>query len=152
MPLTAIVFFAAIGLLAFKLIAAGPADDSAELRKGPAAMAGWAADAPGVRRVITVADLPAPYATQSAREIAVIAPRPAGTLPKVPPGFEVDLLADGLSNPRKIITAPNGDLFVAESAANRVSVLHAGPDGKIASKSVFADHLRQPFGIAFYPP
>jgi glucose/arabinose dehydrogenase len=152
MPLAAIVFSAAIGLAAFKLMAAGPADDSAELRKGPAAMAGWAADAPRVRRVITVADLPAPYATQSAREIAVIVPRPADVLPKVPPGFEVDLLADGLTNPRKIITAPNGDLFVAESGANRVSVLHPGPDGKLASKNIFADHLRQPFGIAFYPP
>jgi glucose/arabinose dehydrogenase len=133
MSLAAIVFAAAIGLAAFKLIAAGPADDSAELRKGPDAMAGWAADAPGVRRVITVADLPAPYLTPSAREIAVIVHRPADALPKVSPGFEVDLLADGLNNPRKIITAPNGDLFVAESGPNRVSVLHPGPDGKIAS-------------------
>jgi glucose/arabinose dehydrogenase len=105
-----------------------------------------------VRRVIAVADLPAPYVTPSVRNMAVIVPRPAGALPKVPPGFEVDLLAGGLINPRKIIAAPNGDLFVAESAANRVSVLHPGPDGKIAGKTVFADNLRQPFGIAFYPP
>jgi glucose/arabinose dehydrogenase len=64
----------------------------------------------------------------------------------------VDLLAEGLENPRKIVTAPNGDLFVAESGPGRVKVLRPGADGKVARISVFAAGLRQPFGIAFYPP
>ena len=70
----------------------------------------------------------------------------------MPPGFTVDLLAEGLTNPRNIIAAPNGYLFVAESAAGRVKVLRQGKDGKVNSTTIFADHLRQPFGIAFYPP
>jgi glucose/arabinose dehydrogenase len=150
--LARIAVVAACGLFGFATIAAAQTDNSGELRKGAAAMGDFSSDAPGVRRVITAADLPAPYATPSARNMAFIAPRPAGALPKVPAGFTVDLLAEGLSNPRKIITAPNGDIFVAESFANRVSVLHPNADGTIASKRVFADGLHQPFGIAFYPP
>ena len=71
-----------------------------------------------------------------------------GAWPKAPTGFEVDLLAEHLSNPRKIITAPNGDLFVAESEPGRVKVLRQGPDGKVVATEVFVEHLRQPFGIA----
>ncbi len=139
-------------VVAFSEIATAQTDDSAPLRKGVAAMGDFSSDAPGVRRVISVADLPAPYATDSARNMAFIVRRPDGALPKVPPGFTVDLLATGLRNPRKIIAAPNGDIFVAESAGNRVSVLHPNADGTITEKHVFAAGLRQPFGIAFYPP
>jgi len=64
----------------------------------------------------------------------------------------VDILAENLDNPRKITTAPNGDLFVTESGPGRAKILRQGPDGKVASISVFADHLHQPFGVAFYPP
>jgi glucose/arabinose dehydrogenase len=41
---------------------------------------------------------------------------------------------------------------VAESGANRVTILRA-PDGagRVQTTSVFAEGLRQPFGIAFYP-
>jgi glucose/arabinose dehydrogenase len=117
-----------------------------------AAMGDWRADAPGVRRLITVADMPPPNATPSAINGPHLVPRPPGAWPKVPAGFVVDLLAEGLYNPRKITTAPNGDLFITESAPGRVKVLRQGPDGKAATNSIFTDHLRQPFGVAFYPP
>ena len=130
----------------------GDADSRGELLRHQAAMGDWRTDAPGVRRLITVDDLPAPYNTPSIDNGPHLVRRPAGAWPKVPAGFTVDLLAEGLSNPRKITTAPNGDLFVAESGPGRVRVLREGPDGKIASTSIFAEHLRQPFGIAFYPP
>ena len=71
--------------------------------------------------------------------------------PLVPTGFAVDLFASGLAGPRLIRAAPNGDIFVTESRAGRVSVLR--PDGSAtASKSVFASGQDYPFGIAFYPP
>lgn len=58
-----------------------------------------------------------------------------------------------MNNPRKIVTAPNGDVFVAESQANRVRILRdADGDGKPEINESFAEGLRQPFGIAFYPP
>lgn len=109
-------------------------------------------DAPGVRRKITVDDLPPPHATKSVDNGPKLVPKPKDAWPKAPAGFVVELVTTDLKNPRKIITAPNGDLFVAESQANRVSVLRVGPDGKLQSKETFADNLSQPFGIAFYPP
>src|SRR5207253_2038813 len=56
-------------------------------------------------------------------------------------------------NPREIITAPNGDLFVAESEPGRVKVLRdANGDGQAETVQVFASGLDLPFGLAFYPP
>jgi glucose/arabinose dehydrogenase len=125
---------------------------NSDLRTHQAAMGDWTTDAPGVRRLITVDDIASPFATPSSNNGPNLVPRPPGALLKVPAGFEVDVLAEKLNNPRKIITAPNGDLFVAESGPGRLKVLRQGADGKVATNAVFADHLRQPFGIAFYPP
>ncbi len=116
------------------------------------AMGDYTSDAPGVRRLIVVGDLPEPYATPSVANGPHMVPRPADAWPKVPEGFKVELLATGLNNPRKIITAPNGDLFIAESGPGRIKVFRQGPDGKVISTNIFAEKLRQPFGIAFYPP
>jgi glucose/arabinose dehydrogenase len=118
---------------------------------GQGAAGDWTADAPGVRRRITPADLPKPYATRSVDAGSGVVKRPAGAWPQVPAGFKVEEYAAGLSNPRLIRAAPNGDLFVAESYAGRVRVLR-GAGGKAEVSEVFAADLRQPFGIAFYPP
>jgi len=76
-----------------------------------------------VRRHITLADLPAPYATPSVDNGAHMVPRPDGAMPHVPPGFAVQAYAEGLDNPRKIVTAPNGDLFVVESGPGKIRLL-----------------------------
>jgi glucose/arabinose dehydrogenase len=73
-------------------------------------------------------------------------------MPKVPAGFKVEEFASGFKNPRLIRTAPNGDLFVAESRANLVRVIRASKDGSKAEiNEVYAADLKRPFGIAFYP-
>jgi glucose/arabinose dehydrogenase len=73
--------------------------------------------------------------------------------PKAPLGFTVQLYAAGLDNPRLIRTAPNGDLFVAESSPGNVKVFRGiTADGKPEHVEVFASGLSQPYGIAFYPP
>ena len=78
--------------------------------------------------------------------------RPASTFPKAPAGFAADLLADGLSTPRVIRVAPNGDIFVAESGAGRVRVFRVDEtNAKSVRSEVFAENLPQVFGIAFYP-
>jgi glucose/arabinose dehydrogenase len=65
----------------------------------------------------------------------------------------VDLFAKDLAAPRAIRAAPNGDIFVSESAAGRVRVLRAADGAKAAERNeVFAEGLERPFGIAFYPP
>lgn len=125
---------------------------ASELRTGAAAMGDWSTDAPGVRRQITVADLPEPYATRSVHNSPRLVKRPRDAWPKAPEGFKVDLFAGDLDRPRVIVTAPNGDLFVSESKANRVRVLRdSNGDGRPEINEVFARGLDEPFGIAFYP-
>jgi glucose/arabinose dehydrogenase len=120
---------------------------------GQGAFGDWTTDAPGVRRRITAADLPRPYATRSVDAGSRAVARPEGAWPKAPAGFKVEEFAAGLENPRLIRAAPNGDIFVAESRPGRVRVLRAAAGaGKAETVEVFAEGLRRPFGIAFYPP
>ena len=123
------------------------------LLSGAAAFTSWMDDAPGVTRLIRPEDLPAPFATKSAGNPPGNVDRPAGVTPKVPDGFKVSLFAEGLSRPRVIRRAPNGDLFVAESGANAIRVFRpADVAAKPATGEIFADGLDRPYGIAFYPP
>jgi glucose/arabinose dehydrogenase len=126
---------------------------SGKVLAGKGAFTDYRQERPGVVRKITVADLPEPYETKSAVNGPRLVARPADATLETVPGFKVALYAEGLVNPRLIRTAPNGDLFVAESAAGRVSVYRGlGPDGKARQAGVFASDLTLPFGIALYPP
>ena len=134
------------------LLAASPALADEAVRTGAAAFGDWRTDAPGVRRLITPADLPAPYATRSSANMSEREARTKADVPKAPPGFTVDLFASGLNMPRVIRIAPNGDIFVAETGAGRVRVFRAGDAGAgPAQGEIFAEGLRRPYGIAFYP-
>jgi len=156
-------------LAAFLLSAALPAQ---QVITGQAAFAGWAQQKPGVRRRITVADLPAPAPEQAVNNTPYVIDRPADAWPIAPPGFKVTLYAGGnatpmqradntrhmrLSNgtftmPRLMRTAPNGDIFLADSGAGVVFVLRGvTPDGRAATIEKFATGLDHPFGISFYP-
>lgn len=80
----------------------------------------------------------------------VLVSPPANFRPQVPPGFSVSVFAKGFSNPRWLAVSPSGDMFVAESSAGQVLVLHGStPERTAQSRTVFADHLNLPFGIAF---
>jgi glucose/arabinose dehydrogenase len=110
-------------------------------------------EAPGKVRKITLADLPAPFATSSAGNSPKPAPRPENAWPKVPQGFHVDQYATGLGDDRLIRTAPNGDFFVASSRSGEIIVFRGiTNDGKPEQKQTFASGLNRPFGINFYPP
>jgi glucose/arabinose dehydrogenase len=123
------------------------------LLTGEASKGDFTTDAPGARRKLTVADLPPPFATKSVDNQPHDVAQPRGAMPLVPDGFKVEKFAGKLRNPRMIRVAPNGDLFVAESEANRIHVLRdENADGKPELSEVFADGLDKPFGIAFYPP
>jgi glucose/arabinose dehydrogenase len=119
---------------------------------GQAAFTDAAHESPGIRRHLTVADLPDPAPDQSVDNGPNIVPRPANAWPIAPQGFKVELYTTGLDNPRLIRFAPNGDLFLAESETGKIKVFR-GVDAKGNPKetSVFAEGLHQPFGIAFYP-
>lgn len=113
----------------------------------------WQRQAPGVQHHFTEADLPAPFATTSAGNGPQVVPAPEGAALAVLPGFTVKKFADGLNNPRLLRTAPNGDIFIAETGRNRIRVMRAadGADAP-AENQIFAEGLDRPFGISFYPP
>jgi glucose/arabinose dehydrogenase len=128
--------------------------EPAKVLSGQAAMGDWTSDAPGVRRKITVADLPAAGSNALAINSPRVVKQPQGAELRVPPGFKIELYASGFSDPRYLLAAPNGDIFVTDSDANQIKVLR---DSKAAGKpdinQVFVEtDLNEPFGIAFYPP
>ncbi len=138
----AVLFFATIA----------PATAQSDRLTGSAAFGDWRADRPGLVRLIRPADLPAPGATASSANGPRIVRRPADAVPKVPPGFKIELLAEGLNGPRQMRTAPNGDIFIAETRAGRIRVLRLSEDGsKVVRDQVYAKGLNLPFGIAFFP-
>jgi glucose/arabinose dehydrogenase len=125
-------------------------DGNGTLLKGKAAFGSWQQDKPGIRRLLTPRDLP-PIG-KSTPNFSEVAPMPAGVRPQVPPGFSVEMVASGIASPRAIRLAPNGDLFVADSASNTVRVLRVPAGSALPTQNeVFASGLYQPFGIAFYP-
>jgi glucose/arabinose dehydrogenase len=128
------------------------AADSNSLLVGQAAYGDWRADAPGIRRRIRASDLPPPYASNSAGNSPTLVAMPAGARLKVPVGFQVKRIADGLGHPRLIRVAPNGDIFLAESGAGQIRVLRpSGTGDQVSRNEIFASGLNLPFGIAFYP-
>ena len=111
------------------------------------------AEKPGTIRKITVKDLPAPFTTKSAENGPKLVARPANAWPQAPAGFKVEQYASGLENPRLLLTAPNGDIFLAESEPGRIRVFRGmTSDGKAEQSGIYASGLNQPYGIAFYPP
>ena len=108
---------------------------------------------PGTVRKITVKDLPPPFHTKSAENGPDVVSRPENVWPVALPGFKVELYASGLDNPRLLLTAPNGDIFLAESETGRIRVYRGmTSDGKPEQSAIFSSGLKQPYGIAFYPP
>jgi glucose/arabinose dehydrogenase len=80
----------------------------------------------------------------------LVVPRPPNFQPRVPSGFVVTVFATGFVEPRWLAVAPNGDVFVADSAIGQVVVLHDPQGISAESHEIFADHLNLPFGIAFH--
>ena len=94
--------------------------------------------------------LPAPFATTSAFKNPWWVKPPRGFLPTVPAGFHVNIFAKEFERVRFLVTAPNGDLFVADTGAGKVLVLRDPQHtGGASQREVFAEDLKLPFGIAF---
>lgn len=105
-----------------------------------------------VRYLIRPADLPEPFATKSVRMFSKVVEQPEDAVLYVPEGFRLNVFAEGgFRYPRWMALAPNGDVFVADSRADRVYVLRdSDGDGRAESRFLFSDRLRQPFGMAFW--
>ena len=105
--------------------------------------------------------LPAPFATPSARNQSKVIGWPPGRMPKAAPGFEVSLFADNLANPRQTYILPNKDILVVESirewpgradrpekSANRITLFRdTDNDGKPDMRETFLSGLNMPEGM-----
>ena len=147
------IFAAAAALPVAVFLATGALAQEATVLTGKDAFGDYTQDKPGVKRLIRATDLDPPNVTQSASNAPGTVPRPDDAMPQVPDGFEVELVATGITNPRTIRFAPNGDLFVANSEDGEVLVFDFDENGggSNVEPTVFADNLNQPYGIAFYP-
>jgi glucose/arabinose dehydrogenase len=127
---------------------------------------------------VTTADttlaLPAPYATESAKNFSNVIGWPDGKTPQAPAGFFVTEFARDLNSPRWLYVGPNGDIFVAEAnterggfkdsvinavtgrnkseregaSANRITLFRdINKDGKPDLRQPFLTGLNQPFGM-----
>jgi len=139
----------AVFALCLAVTGAGAAE---QLRSGKAAFGDWREDAPGVRRLFKVEDMPKPAPAQSVSNSPDKARPDPGAKPRLPEGFEAEAFATGLESPRVIRFAPNGDMFVADSKANAVRVFRLDESGgKATASGIYAGNLHKPYGIAFYP-
>lgn len=102
---------------------------------------------------ITVDALPAPGATESARNPSEVIDPPPGARLRVPAGFVVQLFAEGIAAARWLTETPDGDVLVAQSREKTITLLRdADEDGVAEERTTFADQTNEldlPFGMAF---
>jgi glucose/arabinose dehydrogenase len=120
---------------------------------GVVGMAPAAGDAPeqrpGQRFTVRPDQLPPPYATDAVSNPSQVVARPDPPPFQVPAGFAVDLFAGNLDHARWMTVAPNGDVFLAEPAAGKVTLLRdADGDGRAEFKATYAEGFRRPHGLA----
>lgn len=115
----------------------------------PVSVTAQQAERPGETFRIAPTELPQPNATPSANNSSRTVQRRPEAGPQVPPGFQVNIFADGLANARWLTVAPNGDVFLAEPSAGRITVLRdADGDGRAEVKRPFMEGQRQVHGMA----
>lgn len=111
----------------------------------------WAGDHPGQKFMISPDNLPKPYATPAVASQAEPIARPRGKPPEAPPGFQVSEFAGNLTNARWMAVASNGDVFLAEPNAGKVTLLRdSNGDGKADLRSIFVGGMERPHGLALH--
>lgn len=99
--------------------------------------------------------LPAPYATPSVYLYPKLVPQPRDVSLQVPPGFKIELFAEGLRMPRFMTQTPDGQILISQSAGGSAS--HPGAFlGSVAvlsntgqTRTVIGD-LDRPYGLALW--
>jgi glucose/arabinose dehydrogenase len=70
---------------------------------------------------------------------------------QLPPGFEANVFAAGLDNPRFIAFGPDGLLYAAKRGQNRIVAMpDSDGNGQADEVQVFADGLDQPHSLVFH--
>jgi glucose/arabinose dehydrogenase len=102
---------------------------------------------------INLNELPEPFASQSASRSPQVIPVPENATLQVPEGFEVNVFAEGLNEPRWLALTPSGEVLVTETPDNQIRLLQdTNGDGAADVNRVFAGRdngLNLPLGMAF---
>lgn len=118
---------------------------------GGGAMAAEPPQAVGERFEVRVEDMPKPYATAVKSNPSELVRRPADASLNVPKGFRANVFRADLSHPRWLAVAENGDVFLAETAANRVRLLRdADGDGEAELMTTFTEEVIAPHGLVVH--
>ncbi|MBI3665421.1 MAG: hypothetical protein HY236_04225, partial [Acidobacteria bacterium] len=91
------------------------------------------------------APLPPPYQSRSVNNGPRVISRPAGAALHLPPGFAVELYAEGFEVPRFMLLGPGQELLVADSASPGAVNVMTGKD-----RRKLVDGLDRPYGMAFW--
>lgn len=97
--------------------------------------------------------LPAPYHTPNSSNAPKVIQRPDGARLQVPAGFHVEEFASGFQKPRIMVTAPGGEVLIADSVAKGgVFILtDRNKDGKADSdRKPLIEGLDRPYGMAWW--
>ena len=89
---------------------------------------------------ININNLPKPFDSTSSSKPPQILPIPANPTLRLPPGFVVNVFAEGLDAPRWLALTPSGDVLVTETRQNRISLLRdSNGDGVADEKKDFCN-------------
>jgi len=98
--------------------------------------------------------LPAPYLTPSVYNWPLLGPKPEGRELQVPPGFQVDVYAEGFHLPRFMIAGPSGEVLVTDSLPRPAGAVYALLDKdrnfRPAERKLLIKGLDMPSGLAFW--
>ncbi len=114
----------------------------------------WAQNNPnhetvGEHFMVMASNLPPPFATPASAERSVKAQPADPSKLELPQGFHANIFANGLTNARWLQVAPNGDVFLAEAEAGKITLLRdAKGDGTAAMRTTFAEGFKNPHGMA----
>ncbi len=106
-------------------------------------------DRPGQRFHVRPADMPAPFMTPSTSNGADVIARAPGQTPVAPEGYRVNVFAEGLDHARWMTVAPSGEVFLAQSRIDEVTMLVDNDgDGRADEILTYADGFDTPHGLA----
>lgn len=107
--------------------------------------------------------LPPPYATPSVYNFPIVVPKPNNVELRLPPGFHMEVFAEGFQVPRFMILAPGGEVLVSDSerlaaGARRLQTGETINGGTIFAltgphydqKKVVLTNLDRPYGLALW--
>jgi glucose/arabinose dehydrogenase len=94
------------------------------------------------------ADLPPPKTGPIVADRSLVVPYDGQGL-QLPPGFSATLFAKGLTNPRRLLVLPNGDVLVAEQSAGYLTLLRDDGEGHARWINRHVEDLNRPYGLAW---